>query len=100
VSVYTDRVIAGVFGGSGNPLRFTVPVGKRLVLRDVEWVGVPQQTVTISLAGVADLLSLLCDARGFTRWDGRIAFHAGEQLLFWGSSSAANVIATGYFFDV
>ena len=103
-AVYSVRVGAAHDAQFGAPLTYTVPLGKRLILRDLDYYsGVINGNFVLALfAGSPDVVffqaSWAINESGWRPWRGRQVFYAGDQFYTYGDHPV-DVIASGYLLD-
>jgi len=105
--VYTELLAVGTLAGAGSSTVYTVPVGKRAVVRDIILYDGGAAAGFIGLAAVppgggsAVFLVTYPAAQPTVanHWEGRQVVMAGGSLLLIAGVTTADYRVTGYLFD-
>jgi hypothetical protein len=103
-AVYSVRVFAAHDAQFAAPATYTVPLGKRLILRDLDFYsGVLTGNFCLVLfAGSPDIVffqaSWAAREIGWRPWRGRQVFYAGDEIYTYGNQPV-DVIGSGYLLN-
>jgi hypothetical protein len=106
MAIYSTQFAAGVMGTAGPNLVYTVPVGKRAVLRGMDgflYTGAVF-VLLLSLNGNPPCIGAVASAAqpvsGIGSWAGYQVLNAGDQVFLAGNNAGISFILSGYLFDV
>lgn len=99
-AVYSTRFLAGGFSDTFQPI-YTVPVGFRAILRDLDAVGTGSELLELTNLDAGSTIFIgefpASGTYGHLQWQGRQVAEAGERIqIIVAGSIAASVALSGY----